>query len=144
MLSQYHFLVFLCFHVSCLYSFAFYYFFQFVNGNLSLLNHVLNVLACSRALVFTCLRAHVFGVFAFLRAYVLPFLAFYHAWRTCVLTCLACSCARVLAVHGLLLCPHALRAYVLAMMKCFLTCLRAWRAQHWRTHVFVYLFILFA
>ena len=80
---------------------------------MSLLNHVLGVLACSCALhvyvfacsrawrvcVLTCWCAYVLGVLACLRAYVL-----------------ACSRARVL---GVLLCSRTLRAYMLAEMKCF-------------------------
>ena len=90
----------------CVYTFIF----------LSLLNRVLGVLPCLRAL----------------RVYVL---ACSRTWCVCVLTCLAClgvsvlTCFRacmlpcfhasVLGVLGMLACLAYLHAYVLAMMKCF-------------------------
>ena len=55
--------------------------YKFLFACSSLLNRVLGVLACSRALrvyVFACSRA----------------------WRACVLTCLACFCAHVLNLRA--------------------------------------------
>ena len=70
---------------------------------------------------FTCLRAFVLTCLVCLHACVLTCLP---AWRACVLTCfrdwrayvLPCWRARAL---GVLSCSRGLRAYVLAMMKCF-------------------------
>ena len=69
----------------------------------SLLNHVLGVLACSRAwraymlTWLACLRARVLGMLTCLRAHVLGVLACSRAWRAwcacvckCVLVCLIC------------------------------------------------------
>ena len=75
----------------------------------SLLNRVLGVLACSRAL-----RIYVL---ASSRAYVLS-----------VLTCLACLRA---CVFGVLACSRAWRAFVLACLTYVLVMMRDWHAKHW-------------
>ena len=94
----------------------------------SLLNSVLGALAWSSALrgyAVACSRAWCGCVLTCLRAWRVcvlgefACLAFSCVWRACMLACLACF------------------TYVLSMM-------RAWRAWHWRTDVFVWLFILFA
>ena len=92
----------------------------------SLLNRVLGVFACSRAL----------------RVYVLPCS---HAWRACVLTCLSCLRAYVLSVLaclaccvlGVFACSRAWRTFVLACLTYVLAVMGAWHAQHSRTRVFV-------
>ena len=75
----------------------------------SLLNRMLGVLACSRAL-----RIYVL---ASSRAYVLS-----------VLTCLACLRA---CVFGVLACSRAWRAFVLACLTYVLVMMRDWHAKHW-------------
>ena len=83
----------------------------------SLLNRVLGVLACSRALCvymlacFACLRACVLTCLECLRAYVLERL------RASVVMCLVCFRAWRAYV---LLCLMCFRVYVLLMMKCFI------------------------
>ena len=117
----------------------------------SLRAYVLTYLACLRAYVLACLvrlRAYVLGELTCFRACVLTWLACLARSCVCcgrvpgvlgVLTCLVCLRARVL---GVLLCLRG--AYVLAMMKCFTFLrVRAWRAEHWRTHFLSnYLFCL--
>ena len=110
-----------------------------INIQMSLLNRVLGVLACSRALrvyvlacsralcasALRCLRAWCACVLACLRAYVLKCLS---AWRTCVLTCFCAWLACVLGMFTWLACLHAymhgvlacVRACVLVTMKCFI------------------------
>ena len=85
----------------CVYTFIF----------LSLLNRMLGVLPCSRAL----------------RVYVL---ACSRAWCVCVLPCLVCLRVSVLTCFraSMLPCFRAWRAYVLACLSC-LACLRASRAH---------------
>ena len=83
---------------------------------MGLLNHVLGVLTCSRALrvyVLACLgvwHACVLGMPARLRAYVLGVLVCLHASVLSVLSCLACLCAQ----HACVL------TCVVVTMKCFI------------------------
>ena len=83
---------------------------------MGLLNHVLGVLTCSRALrvyVLACLgvwHACVLGMPARLRAYVLGVLVCLHASVLSVLSCLACLCAQ----HACVL------TGVVVTMKCFI------------------------
>ena len=105
----------------------------------SLLNSVLGALAWSSALrgyAVACSRAWRICVLMCLRA-----------WRVCVLggfACLAGLRAWRCHVFDVLACSHAWRAFVFACFAYVLSMMRAWRAWHWRTHVFVWLFILFA
>ena len=82
----------------------------------SLLNRVLGVLACSRAL-----RVYVLACSRALRAYVLTRLACLRAYRAYVLSVLAClhtSVLGVLCVLGVFNCLRAWRAYVLTGLLC--------------------------
>ena len=90
------------------------------NNKTGLLNHVLGVLTCSRALrvyVLACLgvwHACVLGMPARLRVYVLGVLVCLHASVLGVFVCLACLRAYM---HGVLAC---VRACVVVTMKCFI------------------------
>ena len=95
--------------------------FNFAHIYMSLLNCVLGVLACSRALrahvlcVLSCLRACVLTCLACLRAYLLGVLACLPAWRACVLACLRAyvlACLRTWCV--------CMRVCVVVTMKCFI------------------------
>ena len=83
---------------------------------------MLGVLACSRALRVMCLRAHVLGVFACLRACVLVVLCVFACLRAYVLGVLACLRATMLGMLACLTCLHAWRAYVLPCLVCLRAC----------------------
>ena len=82
--------------------------------NMSLLNRVLGVLACSRAL-----RVYVLACSRALCAFVLTCL---HAWRGYVLTCLRACVLTCLGRACVLTCLACFRAYVFGVLACVRAC----------------------